>query len=150
MVAFNTTRLKQEVLKLLLDYLSGLTDPKKASSKFSFKYYFRIQGVTGDGKSWTCIDLEGALDDLPHDLISLEMDGKLMLEVPTTKKQENEIVIIEGWFVEDRGHWTIYGMQSRFEKNEKYEVLMYDWYQLKQRISKIVADFLDPFTDQGA
>ena len=149
MVAFKTTRLKQEVLKLLLDYLSGLKDPKKASFKFSFEYSFMIQGVTGDGKSWTCIGLERALDYLPHDLLSLEIDGKLIMEVPTTKKQETEIVIIKGWFVEDRGHWTIYGMQSRFEKNEKYEVPMYDWYQLKQRISKIVADFFDQFTDQG-
>lgn len=150
MVAFKTTRLKQEVLKLLLDYLSDLKDPKKTPVKFSFKYAFMMQGVTGDGKSWTCIGLERALDDLPHDLLSLEIDGRLIIEVATTKRKENDIVKIRGWFVGDRGHWTVYGMESWFEKNEKYEVPMYDWYQLKQRISKIVADFLDLFTDQGA
>ena len=150
-VAFKTTRLKQEVLKLLLDYLSDLKTPKRPPFKVTFEYTFMMKGVTGDGKNWTCMSLERALDDLPHDLLNLKIDGSLRIVVSTTEKQDRDGVNIEGWFVGDgAGHWTIYGKKSWIEKDEKYEVPMYNWYQLKQRISKILADFLDLFTDQGA
>ena len=138
-------------MKPLLDYLSGLEDTQKAPTVTSFKHHFRMEGKTGDGESWTCIGLKDALDDLPHELLNLKIDGDLMMEVSTTKKRELNSVTFEGWFVGDgAGHWTIWDRSSWYERGGKYEVPMYDWYQLKQCTSKVADDFLSRFTDQGA
>ncbi len=150
MVTFNTKRLKQEVVRPLLEYLSDL-ETKLPSTMISCGCFLHVKGKTSDGKSWNGWHSEKILEEMPSELVNLEVDGHLFMEVSNSREQESDRVTFKGWFVgDDKGSWKISSRRLRYDspaQDREYEVSMYDWYQLKQRISKIVANFLEGLTD---
>lgn len=143
---FGTSRLKREVLTPLHDYLSRLVNNETPSAAIVFSYTFHATGRTTEGKDWDLWNKEKLLEQLPDRLINLNISYNLTISVSNSREGESRDVRIAGWFVgDDDGIWKVRVM---FSKHENYEVQMYNWYELKQRISKVVADFLDNFVKQ--
>ena len=142
----HTKRLKQEVIQPLLEYLSDIENKKIAS--ISCRCILRVSAKTTDGKEWTCMDFSQMLNELPSKVVNLEIDGTLTVENSNSVEHESDVMKLTGWFIGDGdGSWKVLSVsQAVSGKGKWHEVPMYDWYQLKQRISKLVADFLESVT----
>ena len=147
MATFDTLRLKQEVIKPLREFLSELENIKMAGTAIDCQCHLRMEGRTRDGRTWTGLSVK----EMPVELVNSKVDGFLQMKVSDSREQVSVMIEFGGWFVGDSdGCWKVSGGNRGygFGKEEKYEVPMYDWYQLKEKISKLANDFLEGIADR--
>lgn len=148
LIDFDTTRLKREVLIPLHEYLFRLANTDIKPTVVVFNCVCRMRGRTSKGKDWHRWNDKRIFDQVPERMINLKVDYELRLSVSKSREGESHNVEVTGWFVgDDSGSWKIMTGWSHTERQE-HEVQMYNWYDLKQRISKLVADLLDNLVDQ--
>ena len=91
-------------------------------------------------------DSERLIDDVPNEALRLELSFILTFKLLRGMKQKYEAIEVDGRFAGDGdGVWIARRRASRHRPDR--DIAMYDWYQLKQRVSSladgILADFLD-------
>ena len=87
--------------------------------------------------------MEDVLNSIRMQVLYLDISFKLTVEVSQRQKKEIYEIYIKGWFTgESGGKWTV---TRHMPTQQEYELPMYDWYGMKQRISELVNGVLEDF-----
>ena len=137
--AFDTTRLKSEVLRPLFKYILDL-ERSLASTNIGFRWHFHTAGRTRSGDEWRGWNTTDVMRDMPDRMLSFEVDVDVYFDIAKLGKKDSDKVSVKGWFAAGGdGRWTV---GKGVLEEGKRESPMYDWYGLKQHINGHVNDVL--------
>ena len=145
-VPFETDRLKNEVLAPLCEYLSDL---QQSLALPTVRCSLLVEGSGTSASGETRVDFhncERLIDDVPTEALRLEFSFILTFKVLKDLKPKYEAIEVDGRFAGDgQGSWVARRRASRHRPDR--DIAMYDWYQLKQRVSSLADDILADFLD---
>ena len=142
-VPFRSDRLKSEVLKPMYQYLTELTQRLSTLPMLTCRLVLEGSGTAANGEPWQEFYGDKTfIDEVPKQALRLDITFRLSFKLMRGLKQEYKTIYVKGHFASDyQGSWVVGGQRTSAATHDR-ELYMYNWFELKQRISNIVEGVL--------